>query len=184
MVKTKMLYIAYCIAFYEVTVSVVLAQTVKTYTKCVQVGTKSVNRNPFLNSDCISAIDGAIMCTEVAECTVFTYDDLTKTCRLYQMIDTVNCDFNEENGGITFTKETDNVYLGCRLYDGNWQWTTSGQELLLNDTLWAPNEPRGEECIQIWAGKFDDTGCFHQLDIVCEKVGMLRFYLLNYKFVI
>ncbi|CAG2207653.1 unnamed protein product [Mytilus edulis] len=100
-----MLHIAFCIAFFIVTVSVVLAQTIESYTKCVQLGTTSVNKFPFLYRNCISAIDGALMCTEVAECTAFTYDDLTKMCHLHQMIDTVNCDINKKNGEITFTKK-------------------------------------------------------------------------------
>ncbi|CAG2253720.1 unnamed protein product [Mytilus edulis] len=221
-----MLKIAYCLMLYDLTVSAVMAQTGYTYTKCLQVGTTSYNKNMFLKSDCISAIDCAIMCIEVAKCTAFTYDDLTKTCRLNQKIDTINCELNKENGGITFTKETEcpadwkrfrnscylyesttprtwdnaieycvsqrgylaevtdeeelqfvnsmingNVRLGCTLYDGNYQWRTSGQRLPLNDTMWAPNEPRGQECIQIWeyAEKFDDTSCIRLLDIVCEK---------------
>lgn len=101
-----MLQVIFCIAFYYVTVSVALVQTAKTYTKCVKVGTTSVNKTPFLNCACISAKHGAKLCTDVDKCTVFTYDDLTKMCRLYQMIDTINCDLNEKNGGITFTKET------------------------------------------------------------------------------
>ncbi|CAG2218641.1 unnamed protein product [Mytilus edulis] len=161
-----MLHIALCITFYDVIVSVILAQTVRTYTKCVQVGTTSVNKNPFLESDCKSAIGGAIMCRESAQCTDFTYDDLTKTCHLYQMNDTVKCDLNEKNGGMTF-------YYRKRRYNGNLEWTTSGLMLLPNDTRWAPGEPKTEECVQIWAGKFDDTSCLDEKKFVCEKVSML-----------
>ncbi|CAC5425001.1 unnamed protein product [Mytilus coruscus] len=193
-----MLHIAFCIAFFDVTVSVVLTQTIESYTKCVQVGTTSVNKTPFLNSDCISAIDGAIMCTKVAECTVFTYDDLTKVCHLYQMIDTVNCDINEQNGGMTYTKDTDRkTQLACitviakltgrgletvaiftktqqqdlgmmqQLHNGNLQWTTCSQKLLSNETRWTPGEPKTEDCVQILAGKFDDTSFLHQKKFVC-----------------
>ncbi|CAC5415017.1 unnamed protein product [Mytilus coruscus] len=99
-----MQYIAYCIAFHNFAVSVVLAQYVGTYTKCVQVETLSVNKTSFLNSVCLSAINCAQLCTEITECKVFTYDDLIKICRMYQRIDTVNCDFNKNNGGLTFSK--------------------------------------------------------------------------------
>lgn len=108
-----MLQIKFCIVFYFVSVSIVLVQTVKTYTKCVKVGTTSVNKTPFLTCACISAKHGAKMCTDVAECIVFTYDDLTKMCRLYQMIDTINCELNEKNGGMTFTKETGRKTQHC-----------------------------------------------------------------------
>ncbi|VDI33240.1 Hypothetical predicted protein [Mytilus galloprovincialis] len=214
-----------------------MAQTGSTYTKCRQVGTTSYNKHMFLNSECMSAIDCAIMCKEVATCTAFTYDDLTKTCRLYQKIETINCELNKENGGITFTKETEchvnwetcgnscyfyegttrrtldeaieycisqggylaevtdeeeldlvnsmikgSVLLGCTLYDGYWQGRTSGQKLVFNDTMWAPNEPRGQghKCIQIWKdhGKFDDISCLGIGDIICEKVSILRFHFI------
>ncbi|VDI50725.1 Hypothetical predicted protein [Mytilus galloprovincialis] len=219
-----MLHIALCIAFYDVIVSVILAQTVRTYTNCVQVGTTSVNKNSFLERDCKSAIGGAIMCRESAQCTDFTYDDLTKSCHLYQMNDTIKCDLNEKNGGMTFSTEkdflvdwqrlgntyyfyenttkrswddaalnclsqggyladvtdevefqlvnsiiNDDVFIGCRRYNGNLEWTTSGLMLLPNDTRWAPGEPKTEECVQIWAGKFDDTSCLDEKKFVCEK---------------
>ncbi|XP_063447311.1 uncharacterized protein LOC134726836 [Mytilus trossulus] len=219
-----MLPTTFCIVFFDVTVFLVLAETLKTYTKCVEAGTTSVNKIPFLENDCKSAVDGAKICKENDKCTVFTYDDLSKMCCLYQMNHTIKCDFNEKNGGMTFTTEkdylvdwqrfgntyylyenttklswddaaanclskggylvevtdeaefqlvnsiiNDDVFLGCRRYSGNLQWITSGQILLSNDTRWAPGEPKTEECVQIWAGKFDDTSCLDQKNFVCEK---------------
>lgn len=100
-----MLYIAYCIAFHNFTVSVILAQYVGAYTKCIQVGALSVSKTPFLESVCVSAIHCAQLCTEIDDCNVFTYDDLVKMCRLHQRIDTGNCDLNsKKNGRMTFTK--------------------------------------------------------------------------------
>ncbi|VDI36053.1 Hypothetical predicted protein, partial [Mytilus galloprovincialis] len=101
---------------FDVTVSVVLAWNAETYTKCVQLGTTSVSKTPFLNLECMSVDDCAHMCSAFADCTVFTYDDcpsgifcpsLTKLCRLYQMIDTLNCELNDKNGGTILTKEAD-----------------------------------------------------------------------------
>ncbi|VDI63757.1 Hypothetical predicted protein, partial [Mytilus galloprovincialis] len=78
----------------------------KTYTKCAQVGITSLNKTPFLNSASKSAILCAKLCTEFAECYVFSYDELRKMCRLYQVMETVNCEMNKKYGVITFTKET------------------------------------------------------------------------------
>lgn len=101
-----MLYIAYCIAFHNFAVSVVLAKYEGMYTKCAQVGITSVSKSPFLNSTSISDIHCAKLCTEVANCYVFSYDYLSEMCHLYQIITTLNCDSNEKNRGIIFTKET------------------------------------------------------------------------------
>lgn len=101
-----MLFIVYCIAFYNLPVSVVLAQYRETYTQCAQLGITSVRKSSFINSGSKSAMHCAKLCTEVAECYVFSYDNMSKTCRLYQMMETINCDLNKKNGGITFTKET------------------------------------------------------------------------------
>ncbi|XP_071178585.1 perlucin-like protein [Mytilus edulis] len=67
---------------------------------------------------------------------------------------------------------TGDVFIGCRLNNGNWQWITSGRELLLNDTLWTPVEPQTHEseCVQIWKGKkLDDFSCHELLNFLCEK---------------
>lgn len=65
------------------------------------------------------------------------------------------------------------AYIGCRHYNGKWQWTTSGKELLLTDTLWTPDEPRELGCVQIWKGnKLDDTPCFNLIYFLCEKVSL------------
>lgn len=70
-----MLFVACWIAMFDVTVSVVLAWNAETYTKCVQLGTTSVSKTPFLNLECMSVDDCAHMCSAFADCTVFTYDD-------------------------------------------------------------------------------------------------------------
>lgn len=101
-----MLFIVYCIAFYNFPVSVVLAQYGETYTKCTQLGITSVSNSSFINSGSKSAIHCAKLCSEVAECYVFSYNYLSRTCRLYQMMETINCDLNKKNEGVTFTKET------------------------------------------------------------------------------
>ncbi|CAC5400027.1 unnamed protein product [Mytilus coruscus] len=148
-----MLYIAYCIAFYDFAVSVVLAQSVETYTKCAQVGTASVSKTSFLNSVCISAIHCAKLCTEVAECNVFTYDYLTKMCRLYQMIDTVNCDLNKNNGGMTFIKETVSVTdcpadwkrleNSCYFYENTKRVSWDDATVSIIDDIWYYSVPSG-----------------------------------------
>lgn len=105
-----MLYIAFCITLYNFGVSVILAQ----YTKCIQVGTLSVSKTPFLNSVCVSAIHCALLCTEIANCNVFTYDDLIKMCRLHQRLGTGNCDLNtNKNGQMTFTKISGRKNIAC-----------------------------------------------------------------------
>lgn len=109
-----MLYIAFCITLYNFGVAVIPALYVGVYTKCIQVGTLSVNKTPFLNSVCVSAIHCAQLCTEIAKCNVFTYDDLIKMCRLHQRLGTGNCDLNtKKNGGMTFTKISGKKNIAC-----------------------------------------------------------------------
>ncbi|VDI75114.1 Hypothetical predicted protein, partial [Mytilus galloprovincialis] len=65
---------------------------------------------------------------------------------------------------------TTSVFIGCRLYNGKWQWTTSGKELQLTDSLWTPGEPKRDDCIQIWwVAKLDDVPCYLLVNFLCEK---------------
>lgn len=101
--KAKILYIVYCIAINDLTISFVLAQHEETYTNCVNVGTISVHPTPLLDSLCLSAVQEAIFCAEIAICNVFSYDRLSELCVFYWSI---NCQLNDENGGTIFTNVT------------------------------------------------------------------------------